>query len=89
MDKFISGNDPFREGASRIYIAHLVEPIAIFRIEDNVPDDGEIYKKFRFQGDDWILCLHHWGSSQSMDVAKKLMDKAWKWYKGWLTNIYC
>jgi hypothetical protein len=66
-----------------MYIVHLPEPISIFVVEDD-RSDADIYKSYHFDGEIWVVALHHWGPSRPIEEAEYFIEQAWQWF----TSVY-
>lgn len=96
MDKFILGSNVNRNG-SPDFIIHLLPPIAIFAVHqagDEVSSD-KIIKEYTYRNpfgveERFWLSVHHLFTTDFLSApeaqAFPLMDKAWRWYRSYLTK---
>lgn len=86
MDKFHLSYNPNNPNSNERYIIHLLEPIAIIEcIKSNNIQSINFCYLFLFQNEEWILRLHYCSSDDDKEIDK-LINRAWRWYRAYLTQ---
>lgn len=93
MDKFVLAENPMRENDDQ-YIVHLLQPVAIFKVAlTHEMPIGKISKNYSYQNPDGLieeynLSTHYLSANLEADpeeIVTKLLDKAWRWYRAYLS----
>lgn len=95
MDKFILAENPMRSGRPRLWVVHLLDPVAIIECHKGVHLEkaGKIYKFYQFRNKDnvveeWTLTIYHLFTTDFLEEPEQralpLLDRAWRWFRAYL-----